>query len=563
MRIDWKDPAVQHQYEDMVAVLLQILHPDAVHIEGSGGDGGRDIVRKTDRGLVIFECKRFADRLTDGRKDQIRRSLRKAAEHEPVEWNLVVPVNSTPAEEKFFERLQRKYDFPLHWLGRSWLDAQMASRPVVQRYFLEGAREELHQLLQDLPFAVDQMQSAADALPRIERIHTRLNELDVHYQYFLSTGSGMPHRASKQTVLSVHRGDVRLDVVPRHRGALASRPINGRFTVSFTAGDADIQEAFLRAIHFGEDVELPPSTVEGMTLDAPGGLGGDLSGGALRLEGVIHQRPEPLPLRVRVLSAEGQLVQELPLNMSRHRQGTRGGTLYGADSTDQLQVELHYDRQAGTGTMNFSYRPNPLPPSAVVPVAAFLGSFEEGHRLELVIGSSSRAAFGTDLGPNPELLPAWFADLTSALDRLQRRARSIFDLPTDLTEPEMREIFELDEELSPSGRRFTWTELTMTVKGSTSDPGLERLLSPEGGTLLVVRDLAWEFRGQTYNLGPQRVIFEHVVVDDLDGARQRLTASRRTQVRLVPGGSEDAIARLVDPQDPARTQNAGDTEPTI
>lgn len=551
MRINWGDAAVQHQYEDLVAVLLQLLNPDAVHIEGAGGDEGRDVILKTASGLVIFECKRFADRLTDTRKDQIRRSLKRAASHEPVEWHLVVPINPTPAEERFFRRLQKKYEFPIFWRGRTWLDAQMANHPVVARYFLEGAKEELLELLKDLPIATQQMKSAADAVPRLEQLHRRLNELDIHYEYALSTGGAAEEPAPDRAVLSVHAGAARIDVIPRYRGALDARPIHGAFTVTFGTEDADVRDAFLRAMDFGDAVELPPRTVESFTLDAPGGLGGDLSDGGLRIEGLTQGRSKPLPVQARVLSADGTLLQALALSMTGHRRGSKGGTLYGGDSTNQLQAELRYNGQAGTATMNLAYRPRPLPPAAVRPVAAFLAAFEDGDRLELAVGSPPRRAFGTELAPARPSWPTWFLDLAAAFEKLQQRVRATFDMPSDLTEYEAREVLELAEELDPAGRRYTWTELNLTVRELPDRQGLDLLLSDTGGALMVLRDLAWEFRGQLYELGLQRLVFEHIIVDDLGDVRERLAARGETPVRLIPGRSADGVARLLEPDDPS------------
>lgn len=559
MRVNWADPAVQHQYEDMVAVLLQLLHPDALHIEGAGGDEGRDVVRHTDSGLVIYECKRFTDRLTDTRKAQIRRSLKTAASHDPLEWHLVVPINPTPGDEKFFARLQKQYRFPIFWEGRTWLDAQMSRHPAVYRYFIQEAKEEVLELLKDLPIAVDMMESADDALSRLERLHHRLNELDIHYEYSLSTGLASQEPPSDRTVLSVHRGDIRIDIVPRYRGALIARPISGAFTVSFETEDAHLREAFTAALDFGDAVELPPHTVQDWSIDAPGGLGADFTGGSLRMEGLTHARSEPLPVEARVLTPDGNLVQGIELTMTRHRQGNKGGTLYGGDSSNQLQLALRYNVDAGTATLDFAYRPVPLPPAAIRPVATFLAAFKVGYLVELAIGSPPISAMVATLGPDQRVVPAWFADVASAFEDVQQRVRTTFDVPADLTEREAHEVLELAEELSPAGRRFTWKDATMTIRHAPQDSGLEQLLSASGSVLMIERDLSWEFRTRTYDLGIQRVIFEHAVVDDPECVRSHLSSVGESSVRLLPGRTPYAVARLLDSDDSTLIPDALDT----
>jgi hypothetical protein len=70
-RIDWSDPRLSSGvYEDMVAVLLSRLHPKAQRIDGSGGDGGRDVQIPLATGLEIFELKSFTGRLS---REQNRR----------------------------------------------------------------------------------------------------------------------------------------------------------------------------------------------------------------------------------------------------------------------------------------------------------------------------------------------------------------------------------------------------------------------------------------------------------------------------------------------------------
>ncbi len=66
-RVRWED-LEPGTYEDMVSVLISRLHPEAQRIDGSGGDGGRDVQMPTDDGLVIFELKSFTGRMNPSRR---------------------------------------------------------------------------------------------------------------------------------------------------------------------------------------------------------------------------------------------------------------------------------------------------------------------------------------------------------------------------------------------------------------------------------------------------------------------------------------------------------------
>ena len=116
--IRWEELGPQ-RYEDIVSVLVSRLHPDAQRIDGKGGDGGRDlqIVRGQDNRLTdAFELKSFTGRMTSGRRRQVEQSLKRAAILDPARWSLIVPIDPTPAEDRWFRQLGSIYGFPTAWL---------------------------------------------------------------------------------------------------------------------------------------------------------------------------------------------------------------------------------------------------------------------------------------------------------------------------------------------------------------------------------------------------------------------------------------------------------------
>ena len=146
MSIRWDDLEAG-KYEDMVSVLLSRLHPEAHRIDGKGGDGGRDvqIVHGPDgRILRAFELKSFTGRVTGSRRRQVERSLKRAAELRPEQWTLVVPIDPTPGEDKWFSALGVDYRFPIDWFGKTWLDDKMSAFSDIRRYFVEGAKDEVY-----------------------------------------------------------------------------------------------------------------------------------------------------------------------------------------------------------------------------------------------------------------------------------------------------------------------------------------------------------------------------------------------------------------------------------
>ena len=87
-RVKW-DELNPGLYEDMVAVLLSNIYPEAAErIDGSGGDGGRDVQLRNGSELDGFELKSFTGRMTSGRRVQVKRSLQRAAPLGLRSWTL-------------------------------------------------------------------------------------------------------------------------------------------------------------------------------------------------------------------------------------------------------------------------------------------------------------------------------------------------------------------------------------------------------------------------------------------------------------------------------------------
>src|SRR5712692_315753 len=137
-------------YERMVSVLLSRLNPQAVRIDGAGGDEGRDVQIRVGNRLDLFELKSHTGRVGKSQRAQIRQSLERASDLKPDRWTLVIPIDRTPGENKWFGNLQNSYPFPLVWRGRTWLDRQMASFPEIARYFIYSGADEAVEIPKEL-----------------------------------------------------------------------------------------------------------------------------------------------------------------------------------------------------------------------------------------------------------------------------------------------------------------------------------------------------------------------------------------------------------------------------
>jgi hypothetical protein len=186
--IRWEglDPAT---VERAIKMLIRRLHSTAQGIDGSGGDGGRDVRWDSPDGLVIFEVKSYAGRLTNGQKRKIEASLARALAHAPVRWVLVLPLDPSPAEESWFDGRRARYSgIVLEWRGRDWLDGQFAAHQDLRRY-VEGCNYELLERARELGHEQAALvNGSADLAARVNGlVHGRARELSPYWQVDVAT----------------------------------------------------------------------------------------------------------------------------------------------------------------------------------------------------------------------------------------------------------------------------------------------------------------------------------------------------------------------------------------
>ena len=213
------DPA---KVERAVKILIVELYPGAQAIDGAGGDDGQDLRWCSPNGLVIIEVKSHTDRLTASRKRKIKKSLGNAAGHEPVRWELVTPLDPSPAELQWFDSLRASHaGVELIWRDRAWLDGQFARREHLRR-MVEGSEYTLLQRAAE--FDREQAVLAgglSDLTDRVRVLSARADEL--------SAGWGIDFAASD--------GGTTVTVSERFPGAAVHDPL--RFTPVFDFPDDD------------------------------------------------------------------------------------------------------------------------------------------------------------------------------------------------------------------------------------------------------------------------------------------------------------------------------------
>lgn len=499
-------------YEKMAAVLLSQQHPGTRRIDGSGGDGGQDVHFAAPEGLEIYELKSFTGRLTKGRRAQIKRSLSRAATHEPRHWTLIVPIDLTPGELRWFESLRKMVPFDLDWRGRTWLDSQMASHPEIPRYFVADAADEVVQLLKELQHEQAQVRSAEDAIARLRVLHERLNQIDPHYRYELSIGGEAAARVAPRAMLSVSYGDARVDVYARYVGADLDRPITIGLRLAFGPGDAAMQTAFESMVDFGTPVSLEGPVIERVEIDAPAGIGGTFAGGSMQ---VTPTPPKSAPIKVTGELFRGErLLGTLPFEMRLMHGGQKGFVLTGTDASRWLDAKITLDVSTKTYRVNLGLQPVPILPVMVLPLLRWLLHAGSPNSLRIV-SSALGAPSPVGLTNEPLIEPATLK-IVEALSELQRLSGVQFDLPMDLTATEASAILKGQRLLSGDEVRARWSSpmtIEMTLVAG-AERQLEQLRSRAGTSLLLESASEVRIREHRIPLGRVRTLIRSARLAD-------------------------------------------------
>ncbi|WP_052768415.1 hypothetical protein [Streptomyces humi] len=537
-RVDWTDERLgSNVYEDMVSVLISRLHPQAQRIDGAGGDKGRDVQVPLPTGLEIFELKSFTGRLDErsGRRRQVSDSLRNAAKHNPVAWYLVVPINHTDGELKWFNDLAAKYPFPCIWHGKDWLDGQMASHPELPRYYLEGSNDEIVGMMRE----INQEQAAltrgvTDLIDRVRTLKDRLNSLDPHYEFSFSI---QPN------------GSVNITTHPRYSGAEKDRPIQvgGVFTFPDTEDGKQAAQALQDSFDYGTATVVPSEFVKNFSIDAPAEFGGNFDGGELRVGGAIDNTPlADARFALRIRDAQGAIKAHLPLEAKERTSGRRGIELKLEDLGGVAKVVTRFDVSTHHAKINYSFHmPDRSLPCILLPVVRFLAEAKEGRGATLVLN-------GKEIGP-PMDLPASTPNveeslkLLRVLDDIQRISGVYFPIPQSLTDEEFESIKEVHRYLTSETNIERWDYVSFTIpRASLDSPELQQLQQGDSVPNLVLRnELVLRLGEDIFNLGCLNRTYASAKLESLTDVADDSGAADMVAVKIVPGDDTSASVSLM------------------
>lgn len=502
LEINWADECKDpRELEDKLALLLQRLFPDAQHIDGSGGDGGRDVHLERGNSLTIFEIKAFPDRINKSRREQIRTSLISAARLQPDEWWLIAPLNLNPAEFRWLDDLREQFPFIAGHRGRTWINSQLvqhqelfvAYQSVHERILAEiRVYEQEHKLLLNIP----------DYAARLQQLVARGNAL----------GGAM------YELVPTRRADGAIGIEVRLARADAP-PIFNELTIDFrsTAGadGADLENRFRSLIETGgEDaVEIPPGLV---TSFRPSPEGARILGEGMPARDIglwFKSVTEPVSIMgVLQLYGEGERSPSLRygFELLKRRRGSQGATLLGRDAHDTVRFQTQW-KEGGQPNFNITFvgGTGQMLPAAAIPAMRLGVALTTAERMQVSLN-------GHSLGPVqalPSRLPAEELDerravlkATEDLAYVQDRLAHYFPLPDAYTAADIVWLSRLHQ-LLESGSVDEWIRGTLSAAielGHVSDV-LEDLPDERFAIGFTEADLQVHVCGNDLTLGPVQI----------------------------------------------------------
>ncbi len=534
-RVHWPD-VDSSTFEEMGSALIKGMHPDAQRIDGSGGDQGREIQITKAEGLDFYQLKSFTGRVDakSGRRRQVEKSLATAGKQHPISWSLVVPIDPTPGELRWFDGLRRNYPFPLHWLGKNWLDTHLADQPGLVRYFIHRGADEAARWIKDLrEEEAGLLNGVPDALNRAKRIVDQLNDLDPYYRFEITVGEG--------------KHGVR--PIPKYPGAEKDSPISASLEVQLPdtpEGRARMEE-LRSAFEYGTGLTITSDELKMLRIEGPAGFGGVFSDGTLVAEPA--QDPDwSLPGRLLLVDPGGATIGALPVVFSERTIGTKGFTVTAWDRTRTFRVKQRVDGTTATGEASYEFEvPADAYPGLVLPVLRFLHRMKEPNRLVFEV-DGHRTSGGATLNQEP-IVPDQYLELIEALDRLQAATTTYFAIPEDFTKDEVEAIFDADQLLRGEALPFTWKDWNISI---SSQAGLDALLHDEPAHhswRTVHPDYALTVSGHELHLGQFHTTLDGATADNLDKLRAtpKLLRGQERPVRLVPLGDRNGGAIRLGP----------------
>ncbi|MFD4638416.1 hypothetical protein ACFWN2_13950 [Lentzea sp. NPDC058436] len=559
-RIEWTRMSGD-DIEEMLAVMLLRDYPHGRHVKANPGDGGIDVFVPNQPGGSIgtnYQIKRFAEKISDSQKDQIRGSLTAlqqtaaAGQFIATHCYIVVPLLPTGTDYSWLDNYSQKFEFDAEWYSLTHIEGLVSKYPEVVDYYLNDRAEHFTNAANNLIDLVRESLSMglanessvdispADVASHLAKLEKHLNQ-DPFYEYHFRTSPTEPDFVERDGIVATYsaqfsdRTYIAVDLYARFEDAVHIRPCKVKFRAA-PANDAEREQldAFAR---FGTPAEVTATSVD---VDFPGGLGGKFPSAMISFTPTPVGKPTVF--KYEILRADGTVVSENLLETLYASRGARepNRSLKVTDLNRVFTIEWRFDIANKTTSMNIKWS------SIVGRVAAeilsslhFLAHLEDGISLKI---SDRYVPLKTSILPFPSFSQPtlWksaykvVSDLV-AIQGVADRQILVPD-PAELDQDTVDEILVCARLARGLEVRGTWTSLEGNPVGPDFD--ISPFQEPASLRASGIRELT--IGSNVYILGEAEVLHESAVLELGPEGNNGLRPAR-----FVPGTSNNFVMRLI------------------
>jgi hypothetical protein len=400
----------------------------------------------------------------------------------------------------------------------------LLSTPISPGIF-SGAAEEVVRLLGEIA-QEDALPDDARALgERFSGAARRLNEVDPYYRFAYSV-------TGETTTVTAH---------PKYPDAPHDRPLQVTATLRFDDSPAsqEIRSALADFMAYGTRVVIPGVHVEGLVVDAPGGLGGSFPGAEVVLDGTCEPAPEAAETIVLRIPPQPPIKRAVRLRVSERSRGQASGfRMASRDTSGLLALELRVDAAQKTlhASLSYRYLPDVLPQDAV-PVLRFCEALAGGE--QMAFADPDGTVFGTASGSfDLADWPRTYIQCAEKLAEIQELAGASFPLPLEFRPEDQRDMEYARMLLYGEKVQATWSGMTTPLPADTASNLLAQI-DAQGELFAFVAEHheTLVVAGGHLPLGVVRRWMPAVRIRNLDDVRawDQTRARAIVEVQLVPG----------------------------
>jgi len=540
--------------EKVMAVLVAQDSAGCIRRTPSAGDGGVDILIPDGAGWHVRQVKGFTSRMTPARRKKVETSFEQVIDdprlnRSVTSWSLTVPIDPTSGEQEWFETLAGAAPFPCRWDGEVFWHTMAARHPHVIDYYLRDGRSRVEsraQMLLQTSSAIAGPLSANDVAGHMELLRASLNRDDPHYKYEFVTGPAAHQKnpVPEQCVLAVttlvEDSALMIQVFPKHQYSLEDAPIGGTMDITIFNPEQgiDIREQFETFRTFGTAIDLPEGSLDGKFV-APGGLGGEVRGGAGRIGPNLVSDPPPRT-RIRLVHPDDGPTVELGLITQSVTRGELGGIQIDAeDESGVLAATFRVNPPGSDPPLTFHVTVPNMAGHAiqeVIPSARLFESFKPPMRFEWLMQFGNQLLAAQTINQDHAPITPGELALLEDLSAIQDHVRETVTVPDEMPPEAIEVIARTAHLIRRRETTGTWNDLDVNLKEGAHQDEVVAKLGDEA-SMLIQQDQVLQLGDNKYELGPVHYHFASAKV-------AKPQPDDPTVLRFVPGADKTMTQRL-------------------